>query len=418
MATQSNLVISAIAVQHAEDASFLWLLRTAATVMPHYSLDELAELDGRLEAHLDGLRIAYDAGWDPFDETLTLADPGEVFVASVLSFERDNSLLARLSEAAAREPELSRGLISAMGWLPAEQALDHVRALTKSAAHAERRMGVAAAVIQRLDLGRTLVDALDDSDSELRARALRAVGELGRLELVPLVEQHVQADDPEVRFGAAWSAAVLSPKPETLSALATIAQSESRHREKALETVMRRAVPESAKAWQQRLAHEAKTRQLAALGAGAMGDPAEVPWLIELMKTPELARVAGQSFTTITGVDLVYQDLEGRRPEGFESGPTEDPADENVEMDPDENLPWPEPELVQRWWQSNRHAFQPGTRYILGKPITVEWCKQVLRIGRQRQRAAAALELAMRQPGTPLFEVRAPGFRQKQLLGL
>src|SRR4029079_18718330 len=100
-------------------------------------------------------------------------------------------------------------------------------------------------------------------------------------------------------------------------------------------------------------------------------------------------RIAGESFTTITGVDLAYDDLETDRPEGFESGPTEDPADENVEMDADETLPWPDPQLIQKWWQSNRHAYQPGTRYLLGKPITVDWCKQVLRNGYQRQRGAA-----------------------------
>jgi hypothetical protein len=54
----------------------------------------------------------------------------------------------------------------------------------------------------------------------------------------------------------------------------------------------------------------------------------------------------------------------------------------------------------------------------MGKPITIDWCKQVLRTGRQRQRAAAALELAMRRRGSPLFEVRSPGFRQVKVLGL
>jgi uncharacterized protein (TIGR02270 family) len=203
-----------------------------------------------------------------------------------------------------------------------------------------------------------------------------------------------------------------------LSALATIAQSDSHRRERALQTVMRRADPHAAKVWQRKLAEENATLRLAIQGAGAIGDPTEIPWLIEQMKTPELARVAGESFTTITGVDIAYQDLEGERPDGFESGPTEDPADENVEMDPDENLPWPNPGLIQKWWQSNRRAFQPGTRHLVGKPTAIDWCKEVLRIGRQRQRAAAAAELAMRQPGTPLFEVRAPGFRQKQVLGL
>jgi uncharacterized protein (TIGR02270 family) len=119
----------------------------------------------------------------------------------------------------------------------------------------------------------------------------------------------------------------------------------------------------------------------------------------------------------ITGVDLAYRDLERKPPEDFNAGPTEDPKDENVEMDPDDNLPWPEPALVQKWWDKNRGQFQSGTRYLLGKPMTVDWLKTVLRDGRQRQRAAAALELAIRNPGEPLFNVAAPGFRQQKILG-
>jgi uncharacterized protein (TIGR02270 family) len=118
----------------------------------------------------------------------------------------------------------------------------------------------------------------------------------------------------------------------------------------------------------------------------------------------------------ITGIDLAYDDLEKNPPEGFEAGPTENPEDENVDMDPDEHLPWPDPALIQKWWTKHKSRFQKGTRYLLGKPMSIEWLRQVLRIGRQRQRAAAALELAMRQPGQPLFEVRAPGFRQQAIL--
>ena len=118
----------------------------------------------------------------------------------------------------------------------------------------------------------------------------------------------------------------------------------------------------------------------------------------------------------ITGVDIAFTDLDGKKPAGFDAGPTENPEDENVEMDPDENLPWPNPELIAKWWSQHQGEFQPGIRYLLGKPISVDWCHQVLRKGRQRQRAAAALELAIRQPGQPLFNVAAPGFRQQQML--
>ena len=46
--------------QHAEEAAFLWLLRSNAVSAPHYDLDDLSGLDERVEAHIDGLRIAGD----------------------------------------------------------------------------------------------------------------------------------------------------------------------------------------------------------------------------------------------------------------------------------------------------------------------------------------------------------------------
>ncbi len=181
--------------------------------------------------------------------------------------------------------------------------------------------------------------------------------------------------------------------------------------------VARRSPPAEAKAWHKRLAQRSEHLRLAISSAGQLGDPEAIPWLIEQMTSLPLARLAGEAFTFITGVDLAYRDLERKPPEDFNAGPTEDPKDDNVEMDPDDNLSWPEPVLVQKWWEKNRGQFQTGTRYLLGKPMTTDWLKSVLRDGRQRQRAAAALELAFRNPGQPLFNVKAPGFRQIELLG-
>lgn len=87
-------------------------------------------------------------------------------------------------------------------------------------------------------------------------------------------------------------------------------------------------------------------------------------------------------------------------------------------MDQDEDLPWPNAQLIEKWWFTHRIEFTNGTRYLLGKPMTVDSLNQALQIGRQRQRTAAAIELAMRQPGQPLFNASAPGFQQQALLGL
>lgn len=44
----------------AEEAAFLWLKRDHAVRAPHYSLGDIVKLDERVEAHLDGLRVAYE----------------------------------------------------------------------------------------------------------------------------------------------------------------------------------------------------------------------------------------------------------------------------------------------------------------------------------------------------------------------
>jgi uncharacterized protein (TIGR02270 family) len=151
-------------------------------------------------------------------------------------------------------------------------------------------------------------------------------------------------------------------------------------------------------------------------GTGIAGDPRYVPWLIKQMNDLKLTRLAGESFSFITGLDLAYLDLERKPPEGVEFGPTENPEDEDVAMDPDESLPWPDPEKIQIWWDANKHRFQIGVRYFMGVPVNIENCKRVLREGYQRQRRAAALYLSLLQPGTQLFPTSAPAWRQKRWL--
>src|SRR5262245_29258613 len=53
-----------------------------------------------------------------------------------------------------------------------------------------------------------------------------------------------------------------------------------------------------------------------------------------------------------------------------------------------------------------RRRLRDGSLREIGGGLV--FCRDVLRNGMQRQRAAAVLGLAMRQPGQPLFEVRAP----------
>ncbi len=415
---ENFLIIPEIVSQHAEEAAFLWLLRSNAIHAPHYSLKDLAKLDGRVEAHLDGLRVAGEAGWELYKAALGKEATGEVFAASVIAFESGiESRIQVVLEAVEKTPELSTGLISAFGWMPFQQAAPHAQRLLAAESPLQRLVGLAAYAVHRQDPGAALKEALSSPDLLLKARALKAVGELGKANLLPLVKSNLTVEDFTCRYWAAWSGALLG-EALAIPVLQRIAENGHAKREAACTMAVRWISVQEAQAWLKVLASRSETLRLAVQAAGVIGDPAHISWLIQQMANPVVARVAGESFTFITGIDLAYDDLDTDKPEGFEAGPTENPEDENVDMDPDEDSPWPNPQLIEKWWFTHRAQFTNGTRYLCGQPMTIESLNQVLRTGRQRQRTAAALELAIRQPGTPLFNTSAPGFRQQALLGL
>jgi len=409
------LIVANIISQHAEEAAMLWLLRHSATQAPHYSLADLVKLDRRIEAHIDGLRIAGEAGWAACEEQLATNEVGEVFAASLIAFESGQAnRIAKVAAVIEADSVLEQSMASALVWLPLKQAEPHLNDLLRSEVPAQLRVGLAAAAGHRRHPGVVLSNALRSTDSAVRACALDAAGQLPDSSLDSDIRHALRDADAKYRLAAAWAGALRGIN-EATSVLQEIA--EASVSAEAAGMAVRRMAPADALNWHKRLSGQPKLARPAIVAAGCLGDPALVPWLISLMGQLPLARLAGEAFTMITGVGLAYRDLERKPPEDFNAGPTDDPKDENVEMDPDDNLPWPEPALVANWWQKNQGQFQNGTRYLCGKPMATEWLQQVLRDGYQRQRTAAALELAIRQPGKPLFNVKAPGFRQIQLLG-
>ena len=412
------MVTQGIIAQFAEEAAFLRHLRTRVVVAPHFTLDDLVKLDERIEAHIDGLRVAGDAGWEMCLKSLGGEAPEDCFAPSVLALESGNAgRIQAVLDAIAGDPAKARALISALGWLPQAQAEPHINNLLSSESPFQRYLGIAASAIHRRDPGHLLGKTVDDGFPLLMARSLRAYGELGRgCELDSCILRGAFADDDdEIRFSAAWSATLAGNK-EAVEVLKSFVVPESPYKEKAMNAGLRRMEAAAALGWQRHLADCPDTLRLAIISAGIIGDPVLVPWLIEQMNNPALARIAGEAFTMITGVDLESEEMRGMRPEGFNVGPTDDPGDDNVSMDPDDDLPWPNAEAVLHWWGRNKGAFPSATRHLLGKPITAGNLRNILRSGRQRQRAAAALELAIQEPEQPLFEVRAPGLRQMEVI--
>jgi uncharacterized protein (TIGR02270 family) len=135
--------------------------------------------------------------------------------------------------------------------------------------------------------------------------------------------------------------------------------------------------------------------------AGALGDPATVPWLIQRMEQTDHAKAAGEAFALLTGADLDYLDLDGAAPSDAPEGPSDNPSDPRTALDADEDLPWPDPGAVAGWWEEIRATLPTGPLF-LGRASTSEaWCVGLAE-GYQRQRRAAALHIALADPVAPL----------------
>lgn len=412
-----GMVLDTVVAEHAVEASFLWDQRRIAVHAPHVSLRALSGLDARLEAHLDGLRVAREAGASVRDGEAP-DGPGGLFSAVVAALEaRNAALMASLLSTASAAPTLTPGLWSGFGWVSPSMLQGTVRDLLASPAAFSRHAGIACCALHRIAPRASLLTAVHDPDSALRARGIRAAGETGFVELAPICGRAAQSDEADLRFWGAWSSVVLGSMGEALRVLADAATTDGPHRLRAFHLVLQRMEMTAGHEFLQRLTRTADHPRSLILGSGIIGNPDYVPWLIAQAAHDQLARAAGEAFSLITGVDLSGAPLgRAQAPDSFESGPNDDPADPNVAMDPDEGLPWPDPQGISDWWAHNAGRFQRGIRYFMGAPVTREHCIEVLKTGSQRQRILAAQYLCLLEPGTPLFNTSAPAWRQQRLL--
>jgi uncharacterized protein (TIGR02270 family) len=409
--------IPLVVQQHVEEAAALRNQRTVLLDTPNASLEQLKRADSRLDAHLDGIAVSGEFGSRLVEKALETAGLGEVFVATVTALEgRDPVRLDKSLALAGVMPNSKRAVISAIGWLSPAQLQGTVASLLESVDPLRRMIGIAACASHGVNPGLAPAKGILHPHPLVRARALRTAGELGTVEAVHACVAAVGDDDRECSFWSARSSVLLGSGGVAVELLANCGLVDGPYRLRSFCLALQAMDGGSGHKMLQKLAKEPAQRRWLIQGSGIVGDCAYIPWLMKQMNDDISARLAGEAFSLITGVDLAQNSLEGKPPEGFVSGPNDDPDDPNVDMDPDDRLPWPDVERIEGWWSSNGHRFQKGTRYFIGLPVTREHCIEVLKTGYQRQRILAAHYLCLLEPGTPLFNTSAPAWRQQRLL--
>lgn len=420
-------VVGVVVQQHAEEAALLRHVRSVLVRAPHVGLLRLGRLDERVAAHLDGLTVAGPAGRALCQAALERPGAGEVFALAVLALEaHDEALLDRLLAIGTLLPEARRGLLSAYGWVPASVLKGLVRRLLSSPAGPALELGIDACRLHQVDPGEVLATALASSLPGLQAAAARAAGELGRVDLLPALLEVASDDTGEAAFWKSWSACLLGDRQSALAALARNAEAATPWSDRALALALAASSAEQARALAKRVSQaaqapaagpEASRRRVRTMAL--LGELRFVPWLIERMAEPALARLAGEAFQWITGADLALLDLETRDPPTGYAAPAD--ADDDGSLGDDDSLPWPDPARIQAWWSQSQPALEAtaaaaGGRLFLGLPLTASTAHQVLVDGTQRQRAHAACLSSLLHPGRPLFQVAAPVPRQQRAL--
>lgn len=406
----SNRVNLDVIALHAEELAFLWCQRERAVEAPHYFLPDLIAADARVDAHFEGLRVAADAGWASVRASLSSQPVAALFAMACLAFHSGRA--ERMSEVIALTdgiPEAATAVASALSWLEFDGVAEWIRRLLQSGVATHRRIGLMAISSHRVSAGKALDAALRDGDPSLRAAGLRACAELRAEQVLPLASASLRDDDEHCGFWSAW-ALVSFGRQEGVEALQRIVLRRGLYALQALEMALRNMSVNEGRRWIRELATNEGFEPLVVIATGVLGDPTAVPWLIERMDHPELGRLAGEAFATITGVDLSRLDLDADDLENE----IEDPGDAPPPLPASYavHLDRPSPEKVARWWLHHRNGFITVARYLNGRPITEANCVDVLRCGRQRQRAGAAIELLRLRPDRLPVKVREKAVRQ------
>ena len=426
-------IIPSLVARHAEDAAFYWARFMEGTRSPLHDMRSLLRFEQLLQAHLEGLRVAgaenqESAGWRATASRLQqwrTAD--EAFVGSILALEAaahakdtQHPLLTAMETFAIAAPEVARGLASACAWLDVEQVQFLIRSWAQSGNPILNRMALSAFAAHRIPAGEALNAWIEHADAKVRARALRAAGEVGTAAIVKPLTAHLSDPDADCRRWAAWSLALLG-RGDGAEILADWA-GQSNNIEQAMDATAAWTQVQSDDVLRKGVESALNKPEYRRLGLTVIRFSGDVRWadtLLELAGQREHARLAANVFAHLTGMPLTLPGVWLRPREDEDDGQEEDASMPIAQkQDADEGLLWPDVSVMKGWWMTQRAQFTDNQRYLAGKPLVGEGALTVLAdpAATQLQRQHAALFLRCSRSMPILFDVRASMMRQRARL--
>ncbi len=395
--------------QLSKDAPFLWFLYDRAKRSPRYKLEDFAHQAEQLEAGLDALGLAWQAG-KPVADWLTPDDWGTPFVLATLGirYQQPDLFAQALDLLNTDEETHCRELVDACLWHPEEDLTSWLLALHQHTSPVARQSAIAVAASQAQPLhDHILQDYCDDPAPLVRCQLLRYLGERQGSDQLGLIRDHYTDADPDIAFAAARSGVLLSDA-DAQDALTPFALRDNVHLPEALSLIFARASdPAQREFWLDKLrADTALPPHIFVYAVGVAGHPVGLPYLWDALADPLLCRAAGAAFSLVTGADLEDADLDAVTSDDI-------PQAASVQ-DWEDDLPVPDPAAVQAWWQDHQADFATDQAWLAGAPVTdVAALQRILQQGNQQQRQLAALYLHLDHQ-QPYLDCGWPPWRQPQ----
>ena len=398
------------------DAPHAWVLRHNATHSSRFYPLDIARYDRQLNEYLHLLEYEALDGAD----TLSRVDhetQGGLFIHLTSAIQQSNwehfiTLLSELSDDSEQGEELAQSL----AWFPVsvthsfiQYALEHSSPVVQAAAiNASAARGVDLPVAE-------VASYLGAQDHRITIAALRYLGNRKYHvdQLMSLVNTLLTSQHEGVRFNAIRAVLLLGDR-ERVSLLQSYVTQACEYTREAIQLIY----PLFDIAQQEALtasilsADLSPTIKLYALAVS--GDTGYVPTIIEWASQADYARLAGESFAFITGIDIEEENLcpviededesELQNLDNINVRRKQDPWAQAYESD----LPIPSAERLQAWWSSHQEEFKKGQRWIAGKPYSQENLNTIATEGNQRQQRVAEIALALSYPGSYVHDLTLP----------
>ena len=187
-------IVPDVVRQHAEQAAFFWAQRDTLMEEDPPDPDVVAGIDRRLEANLDGLRIAGPAAW-PFVVAAYEDFPRRANCSSTDGWRSsmdDGRRVVEAVEFGRQSKDDARGLVGALAWHKpgtiAPLVRDWIGRRMRSSGFSAYRPASDMVSIPKQMLARLV----RDPDTRVRATSLRLAGKLKRADLVQRIDSRLE----------------------------------------------------------------------------------------------------------------------------------------------------------------------------------------------------------------------------------